>query len=175
MKNSLLKAFITLSVTCIAIGSYAQAKIKRPHVLIGANVSYSNPQSNFANTYKFGVGGEIFGGIGAGKTYLVVTLGTAKFMGQKENPYGNLTYNPVKIGLRQFLILNKIFVSGDVGTAYLKDKTMSNSVSRLSADVGAGVRLLGLEGGIYYNGWKSVHTGGFSGNVQVKLGWSITL
>jgi hypothetical protein len=174
MKNSLIKAGIAVFILNIfAVPTHAQ--IKRPHLLVGGNASYYNPQGSFANTYKFGVGGELFGGIGVGKTYLVATLGTSNFFADKENPFGNLIYKPVKVGVRQFLFSNKIFVNGDMGVGYVKDKTMSNTQNKFAAGAGVGVRLLGLEGGLYYNGWKALHEPGFSGNVQLKVGWSMTL
>lgn len=174
MKNSLIKAGIIMLVLSISIVS-ASAQIKRPHLLVGANASYNNPQGSFANTYKFGLGGEVFGGIGVGKTYLVATLGTSNFFADKENSYGNLIYKPIKVGMRQFLFSNKIFVTGDMGVGYVKDKSMRSTENKFTAGFGAGARLLGLEGGIYYNGWKALHEPGFSNSVQLKVGWSITL
>jgi hypothetical protein len=174
MKNSLIKACIVILVSSVSLVS-ASAQIKRPHLLIGANASYNNPQGSFANTYKFGLGGEVFGGIGVGKTYLIATLGTSNFFADKENSYGSLVYKPIKVGVRQFLFSNKIFVTGDMGVGYVKDKTMNNSENKFTAGIGAGARLLGLEAGIYYNSWKALHEPGFSNSVQLKVGWSITL
>jgi hypothetical protein len=174
MKNYLLKTAIAMFISSITVVK-AKAQIKRPHVLFGASASYYTPKGAFANSYKLGLGGEVFGGIGVGKTYLVATLGAANFFGDKENSYGNLTYKPIKVGIRQFLFSNKIFVNGEMGVGYVKDKTMTNSENKLTAGFGAGVRFLGLEGGVYYNGWKALHDAGFSNNMQVKVGWSMTL
>jgi len=172
MENLLKKLCIALFITCIAATvSVAQ----RPHLLFGANASYNNPKGAFSNSYKWGVAGEVFAGIGVSKTYLVGTLGTSYFSADKENSYGRLIYNPVKLGVRQFLVSNKVFINGDVGVGYVKDKSMSNSESKLTRGIGAGARLLGLEGSIYYNGWKALHAPGFSNSVQFKVGWSMTL
>jgi len=174
MKNYVLKVAFALLIGCVA-SKATTAQFKRPHVLIGGNVSYNNPQGNFANLYKFGAGGEVFAGIGFSKTYLVGTLGIADFIGNNENSYGNLIYKPIKIGIRQFLFSNKIFLNADMGNAYIKDKTMSNSESKFTTGVGAGARLFGLEASLYYNSFKAAHQGGFSNAVQYKVGWSMTL
>jgi hypothetical protein len=173
MKNSLIKAGVATFIISM-LATSTEAQIKRPHLLLGANASYYNPQSTFANNYKFGLGGEVFGGIGVGKTYVVGTLATSSFFADKEKSYGNLIYKPVKIGIRQFLLSNKIFVNADMGVGYIKDKTMNNTENKLTGGIGAGVRLLGLEGGVYYNSWKALHEAGSSNSVQLKLGWSMT-
>ena len=77
----------------------------------------------------------------------------------------------MRIGIKQYFLANKVFVMGDVGAAAVKDKTMNTASSQFTRGIGAGLRLLGLEGGVYYNGWKSIHGAGYSNNVQLKLGW----
>ena len=57
MKSLLLKYIMAFFL--FGLVTTAKAQIKRPHLLLGANVSYFNPQGSFADKYKFGAGGEI--------------------------------------------------------------------------------------------------------------------
>jgi hypothetical protein len=173
MKTALLKSAASFALILLFTAT-AHGQIKRPHLLVGANVSYFNPQGNFANEYKFGVGGEISGGIGVDKTFLVATLGTSSFFSDNKITAGNLTVKPVKIGIRQFFLAKRIFINGDLGMASVKDKTTGVTQNKFTRGVGAGVRLFGLEGGLYYGGWKSIKESGFSNSVQVKIGWGMT-
>ncbi len=174
MKTAFLKSAASFALIWL-FNAAAQAQIKRPHLLVGANVSYFKPQGNFANENKFGVGGEISGGIGTGKTFLVATLGTSSFFVDNKIAASNLTIKPVKVGIRQFFLVKRIFINGDLGMASVKDKTTGSSQNRFTRGIGAGVRLFGLEGGLYYGGWKSINTTGFSNSVQVKIGWGMVL
>jgi hypothetical protein len=158
-----------LLTTGLSVSTHAQ--VKRPRLLIGANIFYANPQGSFGNAYNFGLGGELSAGIGMGKTFVIGSYGSSIHFAANENGYGNLSVKPIKIGIKQYLLANKLFVTGDVGTAAVKDKTMNTASSQFTRGIGAGVRLLGLEGGLYYNGWKSVHASGYSNNVQLKIGW----
>ncbi len=36
-------------------------------------------QKGFNNAYKFGAGGEVFGGMGLGKTFIIATAGYSEF------------------------------------------------------------------------------------------------
>ncbi len=173
MKPAFLKSIAAIFLICFATEGNAQ--IKRPHLLVAANVSYFNPQGSFSSKYKFGAGGEISGGIGVDKTFLVVTLGTSTFLADNKIEANKLTVKPVKVGIRQFFLSKRLFINGDLGMANVKDKTTGISQNRFTRGVGAGVRLFGLEGGLYYGGWKSINESGFSNSVQVKIGWSMSL
>jgi len=174
MKTALLKSTAAIFLICFAAIA-GMGQIKRPHLLVAANVSYFNPQGSFSDKYKFGAGGEISGGIGVDKTFLVATLGTSTFFANNKSEANKLTVKPVKIGIRQFFLAKRLFINGDLGMANVKDKTTGISQNRFTRGFGTGVRLFGLEGGLYYNGWKSINESGFSNSVQVKIGWGISL
>ena len=162
----LLAVLLTMGLSA---GTYAQ--LKRPRLVIGANILYANPQGSLSNGYNFGIGGELSAGIGLGKTFVIGSYGNSLYFANNENGYGNLSVKPMRIGIKQYFLANKVFVMGDVGAAAVKDKTMNTASSQFTRGIGAGLRLLGLEGGVYYNGWKSIHGSGYSNNVQFKLGW----
>jgi len=174
MKSALLKSASAIFLICF-VAVTGKAQIKRPHLLVSANVSYFNPQGRFADKYKFGAGGEISAGIGVDKTFLVATLGTSTFFAEDKIEANKLTVKPVKVGIRQFFLAKRLFINGDVGMANVKNKNTGISQNRFARGVGAGVRLFGLEGGLYYGCWKSVQESGFSNSVQVKIGWSMSL
>jgi hypothetical protein len=174
MKSALLKFASVIFLVCLVTVT-GKAQIKRPHLLVAANVSYFNPQGNFADKYKLGAGGEISGGIGVDKTFLVATLGTSTFFANNKTDANKLIIKPVKIGIRHFFLAKRLFINGDLGMANAKDKTTGVSHNQFTRGVGAGVRLFGLEGGLYYGGWKSINETGFSNSVQVKIGWGMTL
>ena len=167
----MMKPVMAVLLTIIA-GASVKAQSKRPHILIGANIYYANPQGSFSNAYNFGLGGELSGGVGLGKTFLVASYGSSIYFANNKNNLGNITTKPVKVGLKQYFLANKIFVIGDVGIASVKDKTMNTRSSQFARGIGAGVRLLGLEGGLYYDGFKSVHTSGYSNSLLLKVGWN---
>lgn len=149
--------------------------IKKPGFLIGANGMYLSPKGNFANDYKGGPGGEILAGIGLGKTYIVGTAGYAYLFDTKSNGEGNLTYKPMKIGVRQYLLAKRLFVNADLGRATIKASNKAVTETRFIRGYGAGLRLLGIEAGLYFDGWKKEGSIGFNNTVQYKLGYNITL
>lgn len=162
---------LVATVLMLSVSMNATAQLKRPHILIGGNISYANPKASFSEGYNFGIGGELTGGVGFNKTFLLATLGSSLFFANNKNVSGNLTVAPVKVGVKQYFLARKVFVQGDIGMASLKDKTMK-AENHFTRGIGAGVRFLGLEGGLFYDGWKSLHAGGFSNSVLVKVGWS---
>ena len=166
--------FIILSFLII---HSANGQLKKPGISIGAGVFYANPKGEFAKMYKGGLGAEAKGGIGFGKTYVMASLGYAAFATQPGDNSGTLTYAPIKAGIKQYLLAKRLFINGDVGVAKIKDKTMSAAESRFTADIGAGIRLLGIEAGMYYDTFKSSNDlkSNYSTSVLYKIGYNITL
>ncbi|MDB5191019.1 MAG: hypothetical protein JWQ96_582 [Segetibacter sp.] len=161
----------TIFTFCSASYTTAFSQKWKPGFTIGGNLLYAKPSGKFANAYNFGGGGEVFGGMGLGKTYLIATAGAAAF--KPDGDQGTLTYLPLKIGVKHYLLLNKIFVNGDIGTASVKARGLQSK--RFTRGIGAGVRFLGLEAGLYYDGWKNENTSGYSNSLNAKVGWSFKL
>ena len=148
--------------------------VKRPKLALGANFIYAMPQGKFSDAYKFGVGGEVYGGVGLGSTYLLASIGITGYQGQSN--VSTLTAVPIKAGLKKYFLLKKIFLNGDVGVSTIK--VSNSSASTFTAGFGAGVRLLGLEAALYYNTFKNnvgYSTTGYSNNLQAKIGWGLSL
>ena len=172
MKNFLCISFLFILV---ALSNSLLAQFKKPGVTFGAGLYYANPQGSFKDEYKGGLGAEVKGGVGLGSTYLVATLGYAVFNARTGNEYGMLTYKPVKVGVKKYFLAKRIFVNSDIGVANLKDKSMNSSTTTFSKGFGGGVRLLGLEAGVYYDSWGKPHESGTANSVQFKLGYNLTL
>ncbi len=175
-KTILMYRFLlNMALLCMAIfmtAETANAQISKPGITLGGHLIYAKPKGDFANAYKFGGGGEVFGGIGLGKTFIIATAGFSKFAAHSDSHSGWLTYTPLKIGLKHFLFRKLLFVNADIGKATVKNKNFNES--RFTRGIGVGVKLLGLEAGLYYDGWKNVNAGGFSNSLNIKFGWSIS-
>lgn len=164
---------IVIAFFCFFIcTSLTYGQIKKPGVTLGGYVIYAKPQASFATMYDIGAGAEIFGGVGWGNTFVIGTAGFSAFRAALKT-YGTLTYIPVKLGVKQFFLKKHLFINGDVGLASVKNKLLNEP--RFTRGIGAGVKLVGLEAGLYYDGWKNKDAKGFSNSLEAKLGWSFSL
>lgn len=177
MKKIWFRSAILFSIIfLLAASAKAQLGIvRKPGVMLGGNFIYSMPQGDFKTAYKFGVGGELYGGVGWGSTYLIGSVGVNAYKNQ--SGFSNtLTAIPVKVGLKKYFFLKKIFINGDVGVSTIKVSGSSSSV--FTAGFGAGVRLLGLELALYQNAFKNnggYSASGYSNSLNAKIGWSFSL
>lgn len=162
-----------LFIILILSVSITHAQIKKPGFTFGGSLIYSIPRGNFDNAYNRGLGAEAYAGIGVGNTFIIGTLGIATYGAEKENNAGRLTYTPVKVGLKQFFLAKRLFVNADLGLARVKNKLTDSK--QFTRGIGAGVRLLGLEAGLYYDGFKNKNQSGFSNSLNAKVGWSFSL
>lgn len=172
--STLLVAFCLIILSSLRVDAQS-VLMKKPGIILGADIIYSMPKGNFNTTYEFGLGGELLGGVGFGSTYLTGSIGITGYNSRPEYP-NNLTVIPIKAGLRKYLFFKKIFVNADLGQSTLKfNKTSSKA---FTAGFGGGVRLLGFEVSLYYNTFKNnagYTKSGFSNNVQLKAGWNFIL
>ena len=180
-RNYLMKKYCLLPVICsffLLVVNPLEAQtgiIKKPGVTLGGNLVYSMPRGQFADGFKFGIGGEVHAGVGWGSTYLIGTLGVTRY--EKRSSVSNsISAVPFTIGLRKYLLLKRLFINGDLGSTSIK---FGNSSTRaFTAGFGGGVRLLGLEVALYYNAMKNSYLEtpkGYSNSVNVRVGWNFTL
>lgn len=148
-------------------------RAQKPGVILGGYLIYARPKGDFAKTYNFGGGGEVFGGVGLGKTFIIATAGFSQFKAGSGNHLGALNYTPVKIGVRRFILGKILFINADLGRATVKNKTFNET--RFTRGFGFGAKLLGLQAAIYYDGWKNKNAGVFSNSVNIKVGWGLSL
>lgn len=166
----LIACIMSLSLLC----KFANAQ---KLFFVFAHAGYEQPSnSGLMSQYKFGLGGEAGAGLKIlGKTYVTGTVGYSNFFDKKGGP-GNLTYVPVRFGLRQnFLPLNILFLHADVGTAGVKNNVTSGS--RFTGSFGGGAKLGPLEAEIDYEmiGKKDGDPTGSNNWAAFKLGWRFGL
>ena len=150
-----LPKFLMLAVTFLFFSVHSQAQFKLPKVLIFGNATYASPSGDLKNSYDNGLGFEVGGGIGLGKTLITASTGSIKYKAASGNALGDLKVTPIKVGLRQYLLLG-LFINGNVGMAVQSYEKNSATASNFIYEVGAGMKLLGLiEIGAAYTGWQT--------------------
>lgn len=171
--NNSFKVILVVFLATFVTATSLHAQLTKPGFILGAGVVYSNPKGNFSNEFSRGLGAEIRGGIGLGKTYLVASTGYSYFFGTNDND--NLPVRPFKIGLRRYILGKKIFINTDIGRATIKDKIKGTNEVHNLRGFGAGAHLFGLEAAINYEGWDNAGSNGFSNSLQYKVGWNFKL
>ncbi len=130
------------------------------------------------NRYSAGAGGETGIQYGKKNTFVAGTVGYASFFSKTatdEIPdYGNLSYIPVRLGIRHNLA-ELFYIHGDAGVGFVKNKDLENSDQRFSFDVGAGVRLSSFEVELVVDAFKEIDPDGWSSWIGLKAGWRIGL
>jgi opacity protein-like surface antigen len=176
MAQLLRKKMIRLLFVSIMVFA-STSLLKAQHlVLIYAHALYDAPlDKNFKENYNSGFGVEGGAGIGWKKTFLIGTVGYTNFFHKDEAEGGDLHYVPVKIGLRQYVFLKNIYIHGDLGLGTIKNKVYSDT--RFSGDIGAGVKFVGFEVQLDYDGFtrKEPETSGYSSWIGIKAGFALGL
>ena len=169
-KNIIL-AFVFL---VIAQSSFGQFKL--PHLQLILNANYANPSnSSFSDLSKGGIGVEAGAGLGLGSTMFMGTAGYQRFGASVNNPAGSLNVTTLKGGIRQYLLLGRLFVLGNIGTAIQSYSTSGIKGDNLIYEYGGGVRLLGLEVQLTQSHWQQPINVAASSAINVKVGFSFKL
>lgn len=172
--------FGAVLVLIMSVGLSVQTVRAQKLFFLFGHFAYENPGNNgIMQSYKYGIGGELGGGIKLfHKTYATGTIGYSSF-GQDKSASprpGRMSYVPVRFGLRQnFLPLNLLFLHADVGSAKVKNDLTSGS--RFTGSFGVGGKLGPIEAQIDYEliGKKSGDPSGGNGWVAFKAGWRFGL
>ncbi len=169
-KNFIL-AFVFL---LIAQTSFAQFKL--PHMQLILNANYATPtSSSFSDFNNGGLGIEAGAGLGLGSTMFMATAGYQRFGASVSNPAGSLNIATLKGGIRQYFLLGRLFVLGNVGTALQSYSTSGVKGDNLMYEYGGGVRLLGLEVQLTQSHWQQPINVAASSAFNVKVGFSFKL
>ena len=163
---------VLLLLTIVTAGAQAQKLF-----FLFAHGQYASPvDANFKNNYSYGLGVEGGVGIGTGKTFFMGTTGYTFFNDRSGHDAGNLTYVPLKIGVRHYLLVAKIlYLQADAGVATIHNKSTGSTTSRFSGDIGAGVKLGPLEVGMSYDGFSRSDPSGYASWISFKAGWRLGL
>jgi len=146
-------------------------------VFIFVHPQYAAPvDKDFKNNYSFGLGAEGGIGIGTGRTFFVGTFGYTSFNARSGKGIDNISYVPLKIGFRHYLLIGKVlFINADAGIATITDRGSHDSQTRFTADIGPGVKLGPFEAIVNYDGFTRSDPSGYASWLAFKLGWRIGL
>src|SRR5438105_1221402 len=177
--NTNMKTSIRISTTIVLFlvaGMFTATRAQKL-VFLFAHGQYATPvQTDFKNSYSMGLGAEAGLGVGLGKTFFTGTIGYTFFNAKSGTEAGNITYAPVKLGIRHYLLPgNLLFIHADAGVAHIKDKTTNTSYSGFTGDVGAGVKLGPFELGVAYDGFSRSDPSGYASWLAFKAGWKFGL
>lgn len=158
---------LALTAICISKPLHAQKL-----VFLFGHVLYAVPvDQRFEKNYSYGLGVEGGIGLGTGRTFIVGTVGYSSFTAFSSNPYGKLSYVPIKIGIRRYLLVGKLlFINVDAGVGILQNGLYNGS--RFSGDIGLGVKLGPFEVMADYDGFakSSIEGSGYSSWIGIKAG-----
>lgn len=173
MKNYLGKKLIFSLFILSAAGFFNNLQAQRLVFLFGHAVYSSPAGGSFKDNYKYGAGAEAGVGVGLlGKTFFTGTLGYTSFVHSSSNSSGNISYVPIKAGIRHYLFAKILFIHGDLGVGIINNKNADKSSTKFSGDIGAGVKLAGLEILADYDGFAGTPSGSW---IEIKAGFNFGL
>lgn len=174
MYNSSKKTILFFVVLFLAQSGFAQFKL--PHAQLILNANYANPSNTaFSDVSKGGLGIEAGAGLGFGSTMFMGTAGYQRFGASVNNPAGSLNVTTLKGGIRQYMLLGRLFILGNIGTAIQSYSTSGIKGDNLIFEYGGGVRLLGLEVQLTQSHWQQPINVATSSAFNVKVGFSFKL
>ncbi len=168
--------YIILSFIILVVNFNSSAQLKLPHLQLIANANYATPANDaFTDVNKAGLGVEAGAGLGYGSTMFMATLGYQRFGASTTNLAGDLNVTSIKAGLRQYILLGRLFLLGNIGTAIQSYSGISTKGSNLIYEFGGGFRLLGLELQLSKSYWQQPINTPASNAFNVKVGFSFKL
>jgi hypothetical protein len=174
MYNSSKKVILLFVILFLAQSCFAQFKL--PHAQLILNANYANPTNTaFSDISNGGLGIEAGAGLGFGSTMFMGTAGYQRFGASANNPAGSLNLTTLKGGIRQYILLGRLFILGNIGTAIQSYSSSSIKGDNLIYEYGGGVRLFGLEVQLTQSHWQQPINVAASSAFNVKVGFSIKL
>jgi hypothetical protein len=174
MKSTCLPIVLVMIISCFHLKSNAQL----PHVGIYAHALYATPLDNSSHAL-YNAGGGGVGGILIGQktTRLNGSIGYMHFFKEHQNPLGDETYIPVKLGIRQYipLTLHFLYVQADAGIGFVSYKENGDSYSPFAYDFGAGVKLGIFEAALIWDNFHEKDPSGTSSWLTIQAGINLGL
>ncbi len=168
--------YILLSFLILVVNFNSSAQLKLPHLQLIANANYATPSNDaFSDASKAGIGVEAGVGLGYGSTMFMGTLGYQRFGATASNTAGDLNITSIKAGVRQYVLLGRLFLLGNIGTAIQSYSGTSTKGSNVIYEFGGGVRLFGLELQLTKSYWQQPINTAASNAFNVKVGFSLKL
>ncbi len=163
-----IAAVLIFCMNMIAIKSISQI----PRISIYGHALYAIPLDGSSKEfYNGGVG--VVGGILAGRktTMFNGSIGYSHFFADKANTFGDETYVPVKVGVRQYipLTLHFLYAQADMGMGFITHKNGDN-YSPFAFDFGAGVKFAAFEAALIWDNYHKKNPSGMSSWLTVQAG-----
>jgi hypothetical protein len=135
-----------------------------------ARAQYSLPvNENISRTYSHAFGAEVGGGLGFDDTFFQLSLGYNKFKQKESVTSGPLTIIPVRVGVRQYIVPNTVYLHGNGGVAWIKNQTIPTETS-FTVSGGVGVQFSVIELEAAYEGVNNKKPIGWGSWFGLKLG-----
>jgi hypothetical protein len=170
-----LKFFIALITAAFFLTSTSKAQL--PHLSLYVHGLYAAAlNTHSADRFNGGLGANAGLTLGSKNSRAVFSLGYTNLFTKHDSPdhaWGDETYIPAKIGLRQYLplTLHTIFLQGDLGAAFVGYKNTSNTNTRFAADIGAGAHFGAFEAVVSIDAFKQPNY--WSSWINFQLGFNI--
>ena len=169
-----------LLIVIIAANVPSKIFAQLPKALAFGNFTYADPLGTLSSSYKNGIGFEVGGGIGFGRTLLYASTGYINYNG-KNSSIGSIKIVPVKLGIRRYLLFG-LFLNGAIGIANQTLQVPINYSGNFNTvnnsgflyEFGAGLKVFKLiEIGAAYTGWNN--NGSNLNALLLKAGLAIKL
>lgn len=175
-----IKFFFSLVLFFIAGSAFAQKSKGNLNLFVHALYGFSL-ESSSDKYYKGQYGGVAGLGYKINNTMPEGTIGYSSIAASEINPGGTLSYIPFKVGVRQFLPLQKttLFGQGNVGVGFLSastnlPETGKTSDTRFAFDLGVGAKIgESIETAIIWDNYKEKGNLGWSSWLTLRLGWAM--
>jgi hypothetical protein len=173
MKFKFIAAAFVISGMFLVSKSQAQL----PHISLYVHALYASALDKSSKKfYNNGFGGVTGLTFGTKATRFVGSIGYTSFTADNsENDFGNETYIPVKAGIRQNLplVLNFLYVQGDLGVGFVGNKGDTKNDTRFAFDIGAGAKFGAFEAALVWDSFKEKQPPGWSSWITLQAGFNI--
>src|ERR1044071_3787790 len=172
-RKTISVVFILTAILCY---KNVRAQSQFPHTSIYVHALYASAlDKSSQNLYNNGFGGVAGVTYGKNNTYFVGSVGYTSFPsafepGSLENPNGDETYIPVKVGIRQHLpvLLNFLFIQGNAGVGFISYKSAVDNDTRFAFDVGAGAQFGPFEAALVWDSFTEKQPSGWSSWLTIQ-------
>lgn len=168
MKITAIAFLVSFFISGLYISAKAQNVFVYAHALGGLPMDKSSK-----NRYSAGLGAEAGLQYALNNTLVGGSVGYTNFFQKNDTLVtGDLSYIPVRVGIRQNLA-ELFYIHGDAGIGFVKNKGSDNADTRFAFDVGGGVRFNALELELNVDAFKEIKPNGWSSWIGIRAGYRI--
>jgi hypothetical protein len=159
------------ALICINFASIAQL----PHASIYVHGLYAAPLDGSSKLYfNEGIGGVAGFLVGEKTTRFNASIGYTSFIAKGDNTFGNETYVPIKVGIRQYipLTMHFLFLQGNAGLGFVSNGHYNTNYSPFAFDIGGGVKIAGFEAALVWDNFSEKDPAGWSSWFTIQAGFN---